>query len=502
MQQNEEKHGHVQLRLPERALPFEVTAECTLPDYRSEISRLLWVRPTILPPERFIGGGKAEFSGKILFEILYTGPDGALYGADHEEGYSFTLPLEGAYAADGIEVFAAPVADAVISRVTGPRRLTMRCRLHAHVHGIAPKDLALQQRGLSEDAAPHLLCDAVDVGFAIGGGREELSLSDTLPREENERIVCARGTLLFPELHAGTDEVRVGGEALITLLTCAPEQSLPSVRERRIPFECRIPLEGVRPHHSAAVSGTVGRIDLAEENGQITLSPQLILCAEAQHEEPITVYRDAFLPGQCAEYRFEELAAWQAGCCCTRHFSVSTERSAEELGIGEELEIIDHACEVEISEKSMDGGKLVLGGKLQCHLLCRRGGEICTQDAVFPFRLAPGFGTENAFADCCVAACRIRTQNGMLRADAELQLLVRDTLPLPLHALREVNFTPCEKEPRAAIELYYPVAQQTLWDVAKSYGVSPAALAEANGLACDAPAAAGSLAGKRFLLIP
>ena len=32
MQQNEEKHGHVQLRLPERALPFEVTAECTLPD--------------------------------------------------------------------------------------------------------------------------------------------------------------------------------------------------------------------------------------------------------------------------------------------------------------------------------------------------------------------------------------------------------------------------------------------------------------------------------------
>jgi hypothetical protein len=502
MQQNEEKHGRVQLRLPERALPFEVAAECALPDYRSEISRLLWVRPTILPPERFIGGGKAEFSGKILLEILYTGPDGSLYAADHEEGYSFTLPLEGAYAAEEVEVFASPIADAVISRVTGPRRLSVRCRLHAHVHGFAPKDLSLQQRGLPQNAVPHLLCDAVDVGFAIGGGREELSLSDTIPCEENERILCARGNLLLPEVSAGTDEVRVGGEALVTLLCCAPEQTLPSVRERRIPFECRVPLEGVRPHHNVAASGVVGRIEPCVENGQISLSLHLILCAEAQHEEPITVCRDVFLPGQHAEYRFEELTAWQTGSCCSRHFSVSAERPLEELGFGEELEIIDHVCEAEITEKSTESGKTVLIGRLQCHMLCRRGGELCTMDAPLSFRLVPGYGTEGAFADCQVASCRLRAQNGVLRADAEMQLLVRDALPLPLHALCEVGFTPCEESPRAAIELYYPTPSETLWDVAKKYGVAPDALAEANGLVADALAAPDSLAGKRFVLIP
>lgn len=502
MQQNEEKHGYVQLRLPERALPFEITAECTLPDYRSEISRLLWVRPTILPPERFIGGGKAEFSGKILFETLYTGPDGMLYGADHEQGYSFSLPLEGSYATEEAEPFATPVIDAVISRVTGPRRITVRCRSHAHVYGFAQKELGLRQRGLPQDVAPHLLCDAVDVGFAIGGGREELLLSDHVACEEDERIICARGSVLLPDVHAATDEVCVCGEALITVLSSREEAGLPSVRERRIPFECRVPLEGVRPDHGVLANGTVGRIEWSVENGRLLLSPQLILTVEAQKNAPITVCRDAFLPGQRAEYRFEELSAWQAGSCCSRHFSINAERPAEELGIGEDLEIIDHACEAEITEKSAESGKLVLCGKLQCHLLCRRGGEICTQDAVFPFRLLPGYGAQDTFADCRVASCRIRAQGGVLRADAELQLALRDALPLPLHALCEATFTPCEKKARAAIELYYPAARESLWDVAKKHGVSPEALAEANGLVADALAAPDSLAGKRFVLIP
>lgn len=502
MQQNEEKHGHVQLRLPERALPFEITAECTLPDYRSEISRLLWVRPTLLPPERFIGGGKAEFSGKILFEMLYTGPDGSLYGADHEQGYSFSVPLEGAYAAEGAEVFAAPVVDAVISRVTGPRRLAVRCRAHAHIHGFAEKELVLQQRGLPKDATPYLLCDAVDAGFAISGGREELSLTDTLPCEEDERTVSTRGNVLLSEISAGTDEVRVGGEVLVTLLTCHEDRAMPTVREKRIPFSCCVPLEGVRPDHNARAVGTVGRIEVSIEDGQITLAPQLALIAEAQKNEPITVYRDVFLPGQSAEYHLEELSAWQAGSCCTRHFSINAERPADELGIGEDLEIADHTCEAEITDKSMENGKLVLCGKLQCHMLCRRGGEICMQDAVFPFRLVPGLGTPGAFVDCHVAALRMRMQNGNLHADAELQLSLRDTLPLPLHTLCEVSFAPCEINPRAAIELYYPELHETLWDVAKKYGVAPDALADANNLVAESPAAKDSLNGKKFLLIP
>ena len=71
MEQNEDLRGRIQPEMMDRTQPLEIAAEFTLPDYRSEISRLLWVRPTLLPPERFIGGGKAEFSAPVLFEVLF-----------------------------------------------------------------------------------------------------------------------------------------------------------------------------------------------------------------------------------------------------------------------------------------------------------------------------------------------------------------------------------------------------------------------------------------------
>lgn len=502
MQQNEEKHERVQLALPERSMPFEVAVECTLPDYRSEISRLLWVRPTLTPPERFIGGGKAEFSGKILFEILYTGPDGVLYGTDHEEGYSFSVPLEGTFAAEGAEIFAEPMVDAVISRVTGPRRLSVRCRAHAFLHGTAERSLAWQQHGIPEGAEPHLLCETVQTGITLGEGHEEILLSDSIVCEDDTRVICARGSVFLPEVRAANDEIRVSGEALITLLCCREEHPQPIVLEKRIPFESSVTLEGAHPEHSVCATGTVGRIELSVQDGQIALSAQVNLVVGAHHNVPVTVCHDIFLPGQHADCRFEEWNAWQSVTCCNRHFSICAERSTEELGIGEEMEILDHICEAEINEKITESGRTVLIGKLQSHLLCRRGGELCTQDATFPFRLAPGVGSENAHVECRVASSRMRMQNGILRVDAELQLCIRDTLPLQLRTLSEVTFTPSRPTQRAAIELYYPDADQTLWKIAKQYAVSPDALAEANGIACDAPDKKDSLAGKKFLLIP
>jgi hypothetical protein len=501
MQQNEEKHGSVQLALPDRTVPFEVTVECTLPDYRSEISRLLWVRPTLLPPERFIGGGKAEFSGKLLLEILYTGPDGALYGAEHEGGYSFTVPLEGTFGIEGIDPFAEPAVDAVISRVSGPRRLSVRCRSHALVRGFAEKPLSLNRHGIPEGTQPYLLSDVLEVGREISG-REEILLSDTLPCEEGTQIICARGSVFPADVHAATDEVCVNGEVTLSLLASAAETALPNALEKRIPFEAHIPLEGARHDHLVRVSGKVGRIECAVQDGQILLSAQLILTASTQKNELITLYKDAFIPGQDAVYRFEDLPAWQGIDCCNRHFSISCERAADELGIGEETQIIDHVCEAEICERVSENGKTVLIGRLQCHLLCRRGGEFCIQDATLPFRLSPGIVTENARVSCDVSSVRLRLQNGVLRADAELHLCICGTTPQPLHALCDVSFTPCSNQARATIELYYPAPGQTLWDVAKKYGVSPDELAESNALDSEAPAAKDSLGGKHFLLIP
>ncbi len=504
MEQNEDLRGRIQPEMMDRTMPLEISAEFTLPDYRSEISRLLWVRPTLLPPERFIGGGKAEFSAPVLFEVLYTGPDGVLYGTELDGGYSLSVPLDGFGDAEDVQLLAEPVVDAVISRVTGPRKLSVRCRAHVRVRGYGEKTPGLEQKGVPQGATPCLLCDTVPVGRVLAGGREELSLADAVDVEGDVRVVCARGSVLLPDVHAAGDEVCCRGEVQLTLLLCRDDEegALPFVLTRRIPFEGHVPLTGVCPEHHACATGTVGRVELALEDGKILLSPQLILTAQAQYEEPLTVCRDAFLPGHSEEKTTRIETLWRNGGCCNRNFSISAERPLAELDMGEDCEIIDVISEAEICDKVQDGARFVLSGKLQCHLLCRRGGELCEKDVTFPFRLLPEHGGEQMSVECHVFDCRVRLHGSALRADAELQLAMRHTLPLASELVSAVTFTPAPARERADMELYYPAPDQTLWDVAKRYGIAPDTLAEVNALADDAPDSPLSLGGRSFLLIP
>ena len=72
----------------------------------------------------------------------------------------------------------------------------------------------------------------------------------------------------------------------------------------------------------------------------------------------------------------------------------------------------------------------------------------------------------------------------------------------PLRILCEASVDTAKATPRDGNpELYYPGTEETLWEVAKRYGVSPAALALQNGLSDEAPGEPESLGGKRFLLI-
>ena len=105
---------------------------------------------------------------------------------------------------------------------------------------------------------------------------------------------------------------------------------------------------------------------------------------------------------------------------------------------------------------------------------------------------------EQMSVDCRVFTCRMSMRGGALRADAELQLAMQHTLPAPAEVVCEVAFTPVPAREKADMELYYPASSQSLWDVAKRYGIPPERLCESNDLDCalDAPCE------KRFLFIP
>ncbi|MBQ8357917.1 MAG: LysM peptidoglycan-binding domain-containing protein [Clostridia bacterium] len=515
MERTEEQNGRVQLEFTDKTQPVELTAEITLPDYRSEISRLLWVRPTFMPPTRFQGGGKADFSGPVRYNILYTGPDGALYSAESEEGYAFSVPLEslaGYDAAEGVELSPELSPDAVISRVMGPRKLSVRCRLHVRVRGYATKNLTPRTRGEGTDRDRiHRLCDAVENGRLMAGEAEHMDVSDRIDVEPGEgelRVICADGSVFLPDVAALDGAVRCRGEAVVSVLLCREagegESAVPFVATRRIPFEKEVTLEGITPDCDARATGTLGELRATVEDGKILLDGRVTLCAEGQTEESVLLCRDVFLPGCRAECQFGEERMWRAGLCGNRNFSISGERPLSELGLPADVTVLHSLADAEIKEKQAEGAKTALLGEMRCHVLYRREGEYGVAEMAVPFRTVIEGACDDMSVDCCVPACRVTPvrDGSVLRADAEIQLAVRMCQKNAIRMLAEATFVPAEPLSRADLEICYPAAKDTLWDVGKRYGVSPDALATANGISAEAPGSAESLAGVRYLLIP
>ncbi|MBE6703123.1 MAG: hypothetical protein E7585_06905 [Ruminococcaceae bacterium] len=509
MERNEEQNARVQLPFAEKNQPVELTAEISLPDYRSEISRLLWVRPVLLPPTRFVGGGKAEFSGPICYHILYVGPDGALYSADHEESYAFSLPLESLAdfeSGEGAEISVEMIPDAVVSRVIGPRKLSVRCRLRAQMQGYAVKNLTPRLQGEGE---LYRLCRGVENGKVLFGEAERLELGNRITVEPGEgelRVISTNGNLLLSRVTAGDGNVHCAGEAVMEFLMVREngEASVPFVTECRIPFEKDLTLEGVTPDVSVRAFGVVGEMQSAVEEDNVSVEATVMLTAEGQTEESVLLCEDLFSPGQVADYRFAEERFWRAGPCGNRNFTVSGEKSLAEIGLATDAERIFLVCDGEIREKRAEGDKTLIAGDLCCHLLYRRGGEYAICDFSIPFRTFLEGAWDRVSLSCNLPVCRITpVRDGeSLRVDAEVYLSLRSSKQEPNAVLAEARFTPGEKRETADMEICYPAPGETLWNVSKRYGVAPVAVANANALSAEAPGAASSLDGVRYLLIP
>lgn len=507
MERNEEQNGRMQMEFLDRTIPQELTAEINLPDYRSEISRLLWVHPTFLPPSRFIGGGKADFSGACRYDILYMGPDGAPYSATEEGSYAFSVPLElpNGFDAAGIEITAEPMVDAVISRVTGPRKLSIRCRMRARVCGYGEKEMGVHLKGEDDEGERILrLCTPVEGGRVLTGGNETLELSEVVENERGDlRLVATHGEVFLPEVSAASDTIRCRGEAVITLLYCMEgEEALPLTVVRRIPFEKEIPLEGVTPDCHARATGAISEIRAGVEEEKTLLDVCVALSAEAQTGEDFALCEDLFLPGKVAVPTYSEERFWRAGLCGNRNFSVSGEVNPVEHGAAADAAIVLAVADADVKEKGSAEGRVTLSGNLNCHVLYRHGGEYGVMEAVLPWRTVMEGCGDDMQLSLSVPIVRVTPVRDVWRVDAEIQLSMRGVCRNSGRVLSAMEFQPAAPAARSDVEICYPARGETLWKVGKRYGISPDDLAAANGLSAEDPNGAASLAGVKYLLIP
>ena len=109
----------------------ENAGDFTLPDYMPEIGKMLTCTPRLIPSGKYIGSDRAEFSGSVVYSLMYTGDDGLPFCTTLSGEYEYSVHLGEAADSARIEIYEEPVVESVSVRASGPRKIRVRTRIRA-----------------------------------------------------------------------------------------------------------------------------------------------------------------------------------------------------------------------------------------------------------------------------------------------------------------------------------------------------------------------------------
>ena len=487
MDQNINIGRRMQLCVCDRTLAGELTTDYSMPDYQPEIRRLLRVNATVMPPATYIGAGSAELSGTVRYDILYAAPDGGLYSTSVSEEYGMSAPLErDAEGSTGEVVLVCDVSpDVVVSRVTAPRRLSIRTRLKARVQGFGEKSVEEELRGeYALGDLERLVGEVVCGAFAASGAeRFEMSEEISVDGEGDLRIVSSSAELCVSETLAGEGTVSCRGDAMVKLLLCADgEGSMPFVVTRKIPFAETVAAESFRSGMSCFARAECGEIRASIEENKVLCDVQGHLCVFGQENRPVAYTKDIFSTAHRGETAYSTVEYPYVLKCQSGNFTQSLYEPIEGFGIDPGAVVLDLSARAAADSLAGERGKWALSGETKLWLLMKCGEEYATKELSIPFRYEfEGEGGQllGFSSDIRMTSGRARIDGGRLCVECEMAVGVRLCTARSMEMLSEASFSePCECYRECVV--CFPRETDTLWDVAKKYHVSPEHLRKLN----------------------
>ena len=500
----------VQMPICDKQLVSEIASDFSLPDYQPQIKRLLRVRATVLPADKYVGTTAAELSGKIEYGIFYTGNDGALYCTTQVGEYQLSCPFEMPAELDlneGVTCDADTLCDTVIARVVAPRKISVKCRLRSRIQlfGNIVQEEVLPAR----DGTVERLCGRALSARRFVGTGEPLQLGDEVlcDMQEGElRVISAEGDVFVSEAIAGSGVVNCRGEVCLKLICCREGgEALPTVQTRRIPFSQAVVTDGVEVNCDACADGVCSDIHVTVEEGRILCEASVILRARAQRNEEIEYTRDVYSTLSECEATYRERSFAHALRSINGNFSLNHTLSVSEAGIRPDAHVVDICAVPAVAAMENDQGKYRLMGRCRCQLILSDGEEMSLQEIEVPFRYECEGAREavNDYdASVSVISCRARVDGERISVDAELAVMLATRGEQSCRMVSAASFGEAVKTAVAAYTVCYPSREDTLWSVAKRYHRSVNDVMAINHLA-EAPSADSdeSLAGVRYLLV-
>ena len=475
-----QEKAYLTVGLYERSFGTEASGDFTLPDYQSEIRRILHVAQTVLPPAKYIGADAVEFNGTVDYQVIYVGMDGGMYSVPLSTEYSFNVPLErSAELVDGVTVLCNVCAESVNTRVSAPRRLSIRSRLRPNVriYGRVPtvSEIASEVNPMSIYRRSGT-CMSLDCEYATS---DIINVTYNVPKTTDDiRVVSADAKVVISSQSVSENGIDCRGNVLVNMLT-ATEGAGDDVEWKslkgEIPFEGEIDTQNYMTGADSRIRGVLSELSVSVGEDGIECNAGIILEAVVCSNGEVEYTDDVYSTEAECECVMKQVEPRAAIVCSNMSFTVSERIPLSSTSIPASAEIIDSMGYVCIDKCAESNGKYVFSGTASFVVFYRDGGDIYSADVSVPVRFETE-GSANlpiACFDACADATNIRARisDGSLCIDAELIMSADCFGATVVDMVDRVTFGEPVPPFDAEIVVCYPTEGDTLWSVAKKYKV-------------------------------
>ena len=509
---NPENTPYIEKSLFDGSVPAELSGDYILPDVYSDVKKILNITASPILTSRFVSGKRLEFSGGVDYRILFSTDtdEGECICSVHfaAEWNSSVGELEGLEYAD---ILIVPKIASCTVRPSNPRKLSVKCTVSSDVR-IAAKmpcpitvigavsreeELSLEKR--TETAAVRSVNTFAPEPLRIS---QDIELDPSLP--SIDRIVSCRVNIYIseskPRMDTGAVNIFVKGSAFVNCLYKAAGQNVYRSFARTVPFTHTIDAEDcteqfkncVRDSLISRVTAVPVEINAVVGNDsygeprivELDFTSELTARLFGTQETALTL--DAYSTARESVCDFVTVSAAMPPKLINTNFTVGELFPAESVTVPDGAVIVDGAVSLDRFNINREHGHCALTSTAAVSCIYTDAeGSVGRVETVLPVRCEINAGdiTDNTDFLCegIPSDLRLGIRDGRLSADFEVSLSAEVWDRSEKRVLNSVTLAdPRNRQGGSDIILCYPSPKESLWDVAKRYGTSVAAIEASN----------------------
>lgn len=496
----------------------ESQVDYVLPDYLGDVRKILFTDATLKPSGRFAGGEEVEFSGIVVYNLVYLDSEGELRSVEFTSDYDYSVKCNS-------DSYNDSVADTRVSnyaiRLVGPRKISAKVSLVGSVR--LTENYCISTSGDAFDGgAPEIKMGSVKIRRSRPSSVAEREYAESVARldgaildEVSVVYSCAEATI--DSVQPDEDSAVLKGRLRLWAVIKNGDEPAYGV-EKLVDFEEKIDFEGISSAMSlipdASVSSVKANVN-ADENGcEVVLSVIAELCLIGEENQNVELVLDGYLLDSPTENSYEEFAYTSLVDYVSVKNSHETEieRASLECEGLREVVFLTATPKVE-SVEEVDGVATISGEVRYSGVASELVGEKTGYTGIkfsAPFSTNVNINCQNS--ENLQLESSLRATNVSATVDQEkmyvsccLDCALVVTKEEKTHILSEMNRCgECSEDKEARITVYYPTPGESLFEVSKRFRASMNKVAKDNDItesvfSSDNPS--GSLSGVKRLII-